>query len=134
MTPPRKTGAPRGVSTVADVLASLPADWREQAATLRDVGAEPNAKTLEWAAMQLENALRTAADSLLSLQEAAGESGYAVDTLRHKIAANSIPNAGRKHAPLIRRGDLPKRARGLQPSEYDPLADALAIARKQRAS
>ncbi|MDB4890458.1 MAG: hypothetical protein JWL61_2313 [Gemmatimonadetes bacterium] len=37
------------------------------------------------------------------------ESGYSADRLRHKIAAQEIPNAGRKGSPKIRRADLPRK-------------------------
>jgi hypothetical protein len=44
---------------------------------------------------------------ILTLAEAAQESGYSGDHLRHLIADGTLDNAGRKGSPRIRRGDLP---------------------------
>jgi hypothetical protein len=90
--------------------ADLPAAWRERAAEMRRYGAEPQAVTLDAVAAELEAALRAEADEELTLAEAAAESGYSSERLRRKVADGEIPNAGRKGAPRIRRGDLPRKA------------------------
>jgi hypothetical protein len=48
-------------------------------------------------------------DAPLSLAQAAQESGYSVDRLQKLVAAGTIPNAGRKGKPAIRRSDLPRK-------------------------
>jgi len=45
----------------------------------------------------------------LTLEEAAEESGYSADHLRRLIRAGTVPNAGRRHAPLILRANLPRK-------------------------
>lgn len=44
---------------------------------------------------------------VLTLGEAAAESGYSTDHIRRLIRDGKLPNAGRRHSPLVRRGDLP---------------------------
>ena len=69
----------------------------------------------------------------LTLAEAALESGYSVDHLRHAVASGQIANAGRRGAPRIRRADLPKKpgAPATAPAGgYDPDADARSLAGK----
>lgn len=46
---------------------------------------------------------------LLTLSEAAEESGYSQDHLRRLIREGKLTNAGRHHAPLVRRADLPRK-------------------------
>lgn len=118
-------------------LASLVEQWRAFAAQLEPY--TPAAATA-WraAADELEAADRQAADETLTLEAAALASGYSVESLRKQVASGRIPNAGRKHAPRIRRGDLPKRAprEAASPtsSTYDPDADALSLLGRRRAS
>lgn len=103
--------------------ADLPTAWRERAAELRRwAAAEGAARALEAAAAELETALRAADDEPLTLSEAARESGYSVRRLRELIAEGRLPNAGRRGAPRIRRGDLPRRA--TTAGGYDPREDA----------
>jgi len=63
-------------------------------------------------AAELEEAIRTAEDEALTLTHAARESGYSSDHLRHLVADGTIPNAGEKGRPRIRRGDLPMKLGG----------------------
>jgi len=49
------------------------------------------------------------ADELLNLRTAARESGYSADHLGRLVHEGKIPNAGRPHAPRIRRADLPRK-------------------------
>lgn len=96
---------------LAPVLASLPAMWRARAAQLRQwAAADSAARALELAADELEDALRSEADAVLTLEQAADESGYSADHLGRLIRSGEIPNAGRPHAPRIRRGELPRKA------------------------
>jgi hypothetical protein len=41
------------------------------------------------------------------MEEAARESGYSAEHLGRLIRTGRIPNAGRRSAPRVRRGDLP---------------------------
>jgi hypothetical protein len=110
------------------IPADLTAAWRDRAAELRRYGAEPQAVTLEAAAAELEGALRESADEPLTLAVAAEESGYSERRLRELVAEGAIPQAGRKHAPRIRRGDLPRRAgAGKDAGSYDPVTDAASL-------
>lgn len=103
----------------------LMTQWREDAATLARYGDERGAMLLRRAADDLEAALRAQDEELLDLDAAAQESGYSKDRLRHMVADGALPNAGRKHAPRVRRADLPrKRPRS---SQFDPAATARAI-------
>src|SRR5581483_11980447 len=88
--------------------------WRERAGALRTWGgSEGAARAWETAAAELEAALRAARDELLTLEAAATESGYSADHLGRLLRAGKLPNAGRPHAPRIRRGDLPRKPGGL---------------------
>ncbi|HEX6814198.1 MAG TPA: hypothetical protein VF102_00885 [Gemmatimonadaceae bacterium] len=91
-------------------LAELPTVWRQRADVLRRHGAAEAAATAETLAEELADALRAALSEALSLDDASRESGYSVDYLSRRIRKGFIPNAGRKHAPAIRRSDLPRKA------------------------
>ena len=87
--------------------ADLPAEWRAQAEALREFGADAQAKAVDRCANRLEEALRQEGDALLTLPEAAEESGYSADHIGRLIRDGKIPNAGRSGAPRITRRDLP---------------------------
>lgn len=83
---------------------------RSKAAELREsFGDDARARALEWAACQIEEAIRDSEDSVLTLAEASLRSGYSPDHLARLIREEKIPNAGRRGAPRVRAGDLPKR-------------------------
>ena len=90
--------------------ADLPAEWRTQAERLREYGADAQAKAVDRCANRLEEALGQEGDALLTLPEAAEESGYSSDHLGRLVREDKIPNAGRPGAPLIARRDLPIKA------------------------
>jgi hypothetical protein len=105
----------------------LAASWRARAEQLRPY-APAAAEAFERAAAELEGALREASDEPLTLAEASAESGYSERRLRELVAAGEIPQAGRKHAPRIRRGDLPRRpGGGKDAGSYDPESDAASL-------
>lgn len=109
----------------------LPESWRSRAAELERYS-PPAAEAFRAAADELEEALRERAGERLTLQEAAEESGYSTRRLRELLAEGTIPQAGRKGAPRIRRGDLPIKP-GAAPAtgyDYDVEADADALAGK----
>jgi hypothetical protein len=110
--------------------ADLPASWRRDAELLDAHGAVQAAATCRRHADELEAALRDAEDEALPLVVAVKESGYSDRRLRELIADGTIPNAGRKGSPRVRRGDLPVRGKG-RPKErlngYDAAADAARL-------
>jgi hypothetical protein len=85
----------------------LPARWRERAETLKQYGDANSARLWDIAATELERALELFGAETLTLVEAARESGYSADHLGSLVKRKKIPNAGRTHAPRIRRQDLP---------------------------
>lgn len=109
----------------------LPAGWRVRAAELEPYSA-PGAFAWRAAAAELEEAMHAAADEALTLGEAAEQSGYSRRRLRELIADGTVPNAGRKGAPRIRRGDLPMRPRAATASNsgYRVDDDAAELARR----
>jgi hypothetical protein len=114
---------------MADALplpAELPRTWRAEAEHLKPY-APAAAVAYELAAAQLEQALATANDESLTLEEAARESGFSRDHLRHLVSAGELPNAGRKGSPRVLRKHLPKKAARPGSGAYDPDADALAL-------
>lgn len=79
--------------------------WREEADLLRRRGAPHQAETLESTAEELEDRLRELSLELLTLEEAARETGLAYDTMQRKVGSE-IPNAGETGNPRVRRADL----------------------------
>jgi hypothetical protein len=72
------------------------------------------------------------ADEILTLAQAARESGYTRDHLGRLIRQGTLPNAGRPRAPRIRRADLPGKRLDLQSPRRRPQlvgADPEQIAR-----
>ena len=64
-------------------------------------------------------ALASDQDECVTLTQAAAASGYSADHLARLIRSGRLPNAGVKHAPRLRRGDLPHKP-GRLPSERPP--------------
>jgi len=93
------------------IVADLPIEWRQRAAELRQYAAEPLARAWEAAAEELDARLRAGAGDTVTLEEAAILSGYSADHLGRMIRQGQLENVGRKHAPRIRRGDLPHKAK-----------------------
>ena len=91
------------------LMTELPTHWREMAETLRRFNAGA-AEAFEQAAVELEQSLREREHELLTLRQAAAESGYTEDYLGKLVRAGTIENAGRHKAPKIRRADLPRKA------------------------
>ena len=88
---------------VAEILAKAK-EFREA------FGAEPQARSLEWAAMQVERALRDESDQLLTLAQAAEISGYHPDSLARMVRDGQIPDLRPQNSKgmiRIRRADLP---------------------------
>jgi len=101
---------------------------RAKAAEFREVFAdEGRALTLEWAAREVEQALRAETDELLTLTEASEISGYHPDSLARMVRNGQIPDLRppkSKGMIRIRRGDLP-----IKPGkEHTPSADVRELA------
>ena len=111
-------------------IQQLPTQWRAAADQLRHYAAAGHAQLLEVCADELDAALRAGEEAVLTLGHAATESGLTADHLARQIRAGRIPNAGRPHAPRIRRADLPCKsgrvAKGTTLA-YDPLANARSL-------
>ncbi len=98
-------------------LLKLAAEWRSEAETLLRYSDERGANVCELHAQELEAAWNQWQSEELRIAEAALESGYSEEHLRRSVRDGSIPNAGRKSAPRIRRADVPKK-----PGHRDGLA------------
>ena len=90
-------------------LESLASRWLSVAETLDDALDERGASLYRRHATELREALRVSGDEVLTLSEAATESGYSQSRLRHMVASGDLPQAGVKGKPRIRRGDLPNK-------------------------
>jgi hypothetical protein len=81
----------------------------------------------------LDEATRDQHARLLTLTQAAHACGYSADHLGRLVRAGQLTNHGRRHAPRVRLGDLPRRlTRRPEPlgggrTGYDPVADAWAL-------
>ena len=107
--------------------AELPEEWRALAAQQRRLGADSQARILEFCADELAAALLRAGDELLSLSRAAQESGYSADHLSRMVREGRIPNSGRRSKPLIRRKDLPvKTSRNKEKPCFSPQSDYIS--------
>lgn len=105
------TGAAR--ETLTGDLPGLVARWRARAEELRPYAASV-ARAFDAAAAELDAVLEAEAGEALTLPQAAAVSGYSADYLGRMIRERRIPNAGRPHAPRIRRSDLPRKASRLR--------------------
>ncbi len=85
---------------------NLPRLWSDRAAQLK-LYAPAAAQAFETAAVELEQALTASGSETLTLKEAARLTGLTPGHLGDLIRAGTLPNAGRKGKPLIRRADLP---------------------------
>ena len=110
-----------------DSLLDLAAAWVEDAKFLREHGASEAAVTTEKHAQQVLDAVKRAADERLTLAESASASGYSKRRLSELIADGTIPNAGARGRPRVRRGDLPMRVKPKKRSDFDASTEARQI-------
>lgn len=79
----------------------------------------------------LEQIARDEQADELTLTAAAAISGYSTEHLGRLLRDGTIPNAGRKHSPRIRRSDLPirpkRRVAHANGASYDVLTDARSL-------
>jgi excisionase family DNA binding protein len=125
-----------------DPVASLVTRWRNDATTLRRHGALHQAAVLEGCADELEQKLQGVRDELLTVEEAAVESGYNAESLRRMVRSGKLPserNIGQRTHIRIRRRDLPRKPRNPRNhtadsrrpgKEYNPEEDARDIAKR----
>lgn len=109
-------------------LRSLANSWHQEAQVLRRRGASGPAEALDSAAEELEEELRKWSLELLTLEEAAQETGLAYDTIQRKVG-DEIPNAGEKGTPRVRRCDLHSWLKA--PEEELSLAEETLMGRRQ---
>jgi hypothetical protein len=105
------------------------------AALCRRYGGDGIARAIEQCARELEATDAAGQDAVLTLTEAARESGHSVEHIGRLVRQGVIPNSGRKGAPRVRRGDLPRRARRVafeSDNGYDLAADARALVSRRR--
>jgi len=90
-------------------------------------GGEPQARSPEWAAALIEQALRDDSDQLLTLPQASEISGYHPDSLARMVRDGQIPDLrppNSKAMIRIRRADLP-----IKPAQpHTPDADVRELA------
>lgn len=86
------------------------AKWSAEAEVMRQRGALVNgAALLEEVLRDFDSAVGDYWNQPVTLTEGSRESGYSLDHLGLLIRQGVIPNAGRPHAPRIRRRDLPRK-------------------------
>lgn len=100
------------MATLQDLLAK----WETRRAEAARLKALVPLETIAGEIIAELAALAPSGDEVLSLAEAAQESGYSVDRLQHLVAEGAIPNAGRKGKPGIRRRDLPRKPTAALPT------------------
>ena len=103
-----------------DNLSVLSEEWRRRAQTLRRYGGDAPAAALDACAAELDAALHRQDYSILTLTEAAEESGYSASHLGRLVRDGTIPNAGRPGAPRIALKDLPLKARSARGGGGEP--------------
>lgn len=106
------SGRPAWVSALEARLTA----WRADADVLRRRGCDREASLLEACATELATdlAVRSVEDALLTIEQAATESGYSTAGVRKLLTRGDVPNRGQPFKPRIRRGDLLPFARTTQ--------------------
>jgi len=96
-------------------MSDFPERWRQRAADIEPF-APPAAVAFRECAAELEREQAGVSGELLTLEQAASVSGYSGDHLGTLIRSGKLANYGRKHAPRVRRGDLPVKPSALTPT------------------
>ena len=90
--------------------------WAAEAESMRQRGVlTSGGALLDEVLRDFGTVIRGQGEDLLTLTQAASESGYSAEYLGALIRQGRLANAGRPHAPRIRRQDLPRKASGLPP-------------------
>ena len=114
-------------------VTTLPERWRTRAAELKPY-APSAAQAYTDAAAELELRLQSSDDAKLKLRAAARECGYTAEHLGRMVRDGQLRNYGRKNAPLVRRGDLPKKVTVSGPAEPELVLSSSAMAAIARIS
>ena len=93
---------------------ALATQWRADADTFARYSGSQLADVCRRHADELDAAIRSIQGEALTLAEAAAESGYSKDRLRHMVADGTVPNAGRKGAPRVLRSEVPSKGRSVR--------------------
>jgi hypothetical protein len=110
-------------------VAELTAKWTQR---LADAQQLHTLAPLERVAAEIVDDLRQLGeDDLVSLQEASRLGGYSVDHLQRLVRAGKLVQRGRRHAPRIRRSDVPVKP-GHQPAPLRPPDPADHFSRRRR--
>lgn len=80
--------------------------WRDEADLFESRGMEREAQMVRSYADELEAAQREYLYETLTLEQAADEAGRSYDTVQRWVADGTVPNAGEKGRPRVRRCDL----------------------------
>jgi hypothetical protein len=91
----------------------LSIEWRSRAEKLRGWGALDAARFWTLAADELDAWHQKHELEALSLTAAADVSGYSASWLSKLVSDGRLENVGRPFAPMVRRGDLPRKLKPL---------------------
>jgi hypothetical protein len=96
--------------------------WAQRAEEFQRVAAMVNGhRVISELIAELEILFREEESEILTLEQAADNSGYSVDHLARSLRSGAIPNAGRKGQPRVRRGDLPRKPTALRNEMHEPI-------------
>ena len=102
--------------------------WRERRDEWRRLGViVDGAKLCDEFLGDLES-MDASGEEVLTLVEAAMESGYSADHLGRLVRAGAIVNVGRANAPKIRRRNLPRKPGSLPNPSHDAIVTRTRIA------
>ena len=108
--------------------------WEKRLDDYARLPAQVNAASLiEQMLAELQEVASSESAHLMTLTQAALACGYSADHLGRLVRSGALTNYGRLHAPRVRSGDLPRRARRriglreLNRTQYDPVTDARSL-------
>jgi hypothetical protein len=94
---------------MTDPFTELTERWNEEAEILRRCACSAQAELTDRHIQELEELKMQWQLELLTLRDAARESGFSYSTLQHMLAEGRLENAGSKNKPRVRRRDLPRK-------------------------
>jgi len=97
---------------MAVFFASLVEELRRDADRQEEYGDPGGATAIRRCVDQFQEKLRECELEELTLKQAAKEAGVSYDTMQRRVSEGEVPNVGKKHKPLVRRGDLTSTRRG----------------------
>ena len=92
--------------------------WLKLSELFERTGQTGPAKLVRFLVDDLERRHAALTEELLTIDQAAAESGYAYSSLQHLIADGVLPNAGRRGRPRVRRNDLERHRQ--EPPDAEP--------------